>query len=217
MFVSARRCGAILLATLAGFSSSSPTLSSLDKEAKYIESRNVVEVSKNHFRNRAYISFQLQRLVGRSSRNIYVCAGAYVLILLLMWYSYIFTSEHIQELERPLPIKTFRFCWWMLDASMADFGFYRTWSRLLSSLSIRPHILETLGKANEFLLLADVYCTIWVEPGNCDANNPGDQHSITVTYPGIADLYNYNDPTINQWTGYWFSQARSIQCGGSNF
>ncbi|PTB45808.1 uncharacterized protein TrAFT101_001242 [Trichoderma asperellum] len=54
-------------------------------------------------------------------------------------------------------------------------------------------------------------CSMFVEPGNCFASS-GNLNSGGIWTPGVADLTTWNDGVSGKWNGYWFTQARTIQC-----
>ncbi|KAK4079053.1 hypothetical protein Trihar35433_158 [Trichoderma harzianum] len=54
-------------------------------------------------------------------------------------------------------------------------------------------------------------CSMWVEPGNCVATS-GNLNSGGIEAPGVGDLQTWNDGHTGKPTGYWFNEARSVQC-----
>lgn len=54
-------------------------------------------------------------------------------------------------------------------------------------------------------------CSMWVEPGNCVATS-GNLNSGGIEAPGVGDLQTWNDGHTGKPTGYWFTQAKSVQC-----
>jgi hypothetical protein len=52
---------------------------------------------------------------------------------------------------------------------------------------------------------------MFVEPGNC-VDTSGNLNSGGIEAPGVADLQTWNDGQTGKWTGYWFNEARSVQC-----
>ena len=59
-------------------------------------------------------------------------------------------------------------------------------------------------------------CTFTVKPGDC-GDTVGNFKSQTIYPPGLADIRQWTDSRKADFPGYWFNNARSIQCGGSNF
>ncbi|KAL7933718.1 hypothetical protein V8C35DRAFT_327651 [Trichoderma chlorosporum] len=54
-------------------------------------------------------------------------------------------------------------------------------------------------------------CSMFVEPGNC-VDTSGNLNSGGIESPGVADLQTWNDGQTGKPTGYWFNEARSVQC-----
>jgi hypothetical protein len=71
----------------------------------------------------------------------------------------------------------------------------------------------TISGSNE---TTDIVCTFTVKPGDC-WDTIGNFRSPTIFPSGLADIRKWTDSRKADFPGYWFHNARSIQCGGSNF
>ncbi|KAL7962927.1 hypothetical protein V8C34DRAFT_300868 [Trichoderma compactum] len=54
-------------------------------------------------------------------------------------------------------------------------------------------------------------CSMWVEPGNCSPTS-GNLNSGGIEAPGVNNLQTWNDGNTGKPPGYWFTQAKSVQC-----
>lgn len=54
-------------------------------------------------------------------------------------------------------------------------------------------------------------CSMFVEPNNC-VYSSGNLNSGGIYTPGVADLTTWNDGFTGKWNGYWFTDAKTIQC-----
>ncbi|RFU74106.1 hypothetical protein TARUN_8145 [Trichoderma arundinaceum] len=70
--------------------------------------------------------------------------------------------------------------------------------------------LGAIGPDNEVSIIGWI-CSMWVEPGNC-FNTVGNFNSGGIEAPGIGNLESWNDGQAGTWTGYWFTQAKTVQC-----
>ncbi|KAK4122878.1 hypothetical protein N657DRAFT_598735 [Parathielavia appendiculata] len=62
----------------------------------------------------------------------------------------------------------------------------------------------------------NIVCTFTVKPGDC-WDTQGNFRSQTIFPSGLADIRQWYEPRKADFPAYWFNNARSIQCGGSNF